>query len=433
MNFKHSFKIEFIYFIKKLSILLLLSSFVLPEEKNLNFKLNLSSNMDSWWISKNNFGKNLKENSFDLYHFKTLGKTLFKINITNSYSTSDMPKFGETYLKYNFRKNAYFIAGRFYREYSNYMNDELSSGHMLISNNARPMPKIGLNGKFEIKRNEDVYFSWGISHAKFKKNKYYSDAPYLHEKFIYIHYNFHKKHFLSFGFAHEAIWAGTTTEIGSSNNPGNQPDTVKDFFKVFISADGPLIEGEKHANALGAHSGIWDFNYLKKENGKELSLYYQHYFEDTSSLRFANKTDGLWGIEASNYVKNTKILLEYLNTSNCCIDPPYQSDNYYWNYQYLDGWKYENMIIGNPFVNDEGARDELKLIHLGLTHSFKNNNIKLKMSKRINKTKWYHTDYSNKIRYKIAYDFLIENINIELFYGDDKKNNSGGFILSYKF
>ena len=34
------------------------------------------------------------------------------------------------------------------------MNDELSSGHILISNNARPMPKLGLNGKFEIKRNQ---------------------------------------------------------------------------------------------------------------------------------------------------------------------------------------------------------------------------------------------------------------------------------------
>ena len=46
------------------------------------------------------------------------------------------------------------------------MNDELSSGHMLISNNARPMPKLGLNGKFEIKRNKDVFFTWGISHVK---------------------------------------------------------------------------------------------------------------------------------------------------------------------------------------------------------------------------------------------------------------------------
>jgi hypothetical protein len=51
---------------------------------------------------------------------------------------------------------------------------------------------------------------------------------------------------------------------------------------------------------------------------------------------------------------------------------------------------------------------------------------------KINKTRW-QSDYSNKIRYKIAYSFFIQSINVELFYGDDKKNNSGGFNLSYKF
>lgn len=431
MNIRKFFKAKLIRQVKKLSIFVFLLSFPLPNEKNFSFKFNQHTDIDSWWISKNNFGKNFKESSYDFYHTRTLGQTFLKINITNGYSYDDIPKFGETYLKYDFNDNIYLIAGRFYRVFSNYMNDELSSGHMLISNNARPMPKLGLNGKFEIKRNKDVFFTWGISHAKFKKNQYYSDAPFLHEKFVYIHYNFKKKHSLNVGLAHEAIWAGTTTEIGSINNPGNQPDTIKDFLKVFISADGPLIEGEKHANALGAHSGIWDFNYFKKENGKELSIYYQHYFEDTSSLRFANKTDGLWGIEATNYLKNTKILLEYLNTSNCCINPPYQNDNYYWNYQYLDGWKYENMIIGNPFVNDLGPRDELKLFHLGLSYTLENKKIKLKMSK-INKTRW-QSDYSNKIRYKILYSFLIQNINVELFYGDDKKINSGGFSLYYKF
>ena len=74
------------------------------------------------------------------------------------------------------------------------MNDELSSGHMLISNNARPMPKLGLNGKFEIKRNKDVFLH-GEYLMQNLKNQYYSDAPFLHEKFVYIHYNFKKTFF----------------------------------------------------------------------------------------------------------------------------------------------------------------------------------------------------------------------------------------------
>ena len=192
MNIRKFFKAKLIRQVKKLSIFVFLLSFALPSEKNFSFKFNQHTDIDSWWISKNNFGKNFKESSYDFYYTRTLGQTFLKINITNGYSYNDIPKFGETYLKYDFNDNIYLIAGRFYRVFSNYMNDELSSGHMLISNNARPMPKLGLNGKFEIKRNKDVFFTWGISHAKFKKNQYYSDAPFLHEKFVYIHYNFKK-------------------------------------------------------------------------------------------------------------------------------------------------------------------------------------------------------------------------------------------------
>ena len=36
-----------------------------------------------------------------------------------------------------------------------------------------------------------------------------------------------------------------------------------------------------------------------------LTFYYQHIFEDTSGIRFANKYDGLWGLEIIN--SETKI------------------------------------------------------------------------------------------------------------------------------
>ena len=37
---------------------------------------------------------------------------------------------------------------------------------------------------------------------------------------------------------------------------------------MFISADGPLLEGQEHANALGNHLGIWDFNLQWSSNEK---------------------------------------------------------------------------------------------------------------------------------------------------------------------
>ena len=45
--------------------------------------------------------------------------------------------------------------------------------------------------------------------------------------------------------------------------PFPHPNTFKDFLTVFISGDGPLKEGEPHANALGNHLGVWDFYYQK--------------------------------------------------------------------------------------------------------------------------------------------------------------------------
>ena len=58
----------------------------------------------------------------------------------------------ESYLKFNIRDNSYFRAGRYYRDYSRYLNDELSSGSILISNNAQAMPKIGVVSKKKLKR-----------------------------------------------------------------------------------------------------------------------------------------------------------------------------------------------------------------------------------------------------------------------------------------
>ena len=407
--------------LKKIILLTFLLSLNLANENINKLDLSFSSNVNSWWIAKNNFGKNIKKNSIDFYYSKKSRKSNFKLNISNAFSKKDYLKLGESYVTYRVSENTNLKFGRYYRDFSAYMNDLLSSGHMLISNNARPMPKIGLKGEIFLKKRQDITFTWGIAHGEFKKNKYYSDAPFLHEKFLYIHLDINKNSRLNIGIAHEAIWAGTTTTLGSKNNPGNQPDSIKDFLKVFISADGPLIEGENHANALGAHSGIWDFSYIRSNGNKKITFYYQHYFEDTSSLRFANKIDGLWGVEISNPSKGSNFLLEYLDTSNCCIDPPYQSDNYYWNYQYTDGWKYENMILGNPFVNDEKFRDKIKLAHIGLDYQ----NFKLKVSKKINK--------EDAIKYKIAYKFPLMQANIECFYGSDEKNFDSGLIVSYNF
>ena len=57
--------------------------------------------------------------------------------------------------------------GRYYRDFSQYLNSDLTSGSMLISQNAMPMPKIGINFSYNFKRNKKYSFYGGLAHASF--------------------------------------------------------------------------------------------------------------------------------------------------------------------------------------------------------------------------------------------------------------------------
>ena len=200
------------------------------------------------------------------------------------------------------------------------------------------------------------------------------------------------------------------------------------FLKLTIAADGPYIGGP-HANALGNHLGIWDIYYLKKSGDKKLKFYYQHFFEDTSSLRFANSIDGLWGFELIDYIKNTDILFEYLDTTNANNNPPYQDDYYYSNHQYLGGWTYKNFIIGNPFVNDTGLLkdfNKIRLLSVGINSTHSSYQYKLKASKVINN--------SSELFYKFSIQKdLSDSQGLGLFVANSKNGVGLGLFFEYMF
>lgn len=393
-------------------------------------------NESYWWLERNNHGKSISKTEFNYMIEFTQLKTSFRINISNAfkninYISGENNDFtdkeygktiylGESFLKHNFSQNLFLRAGKYYRDFSLYLNDNLSSGSMLISKNAQPMPKIGLVGNHKLK-NDDIYFSYGIAHGFFRKNAFYTQkAPYLHEKFIYLHLD-KGSHKFNFGLVHDAMWGGATPKYGSL------PSSFKDFLKVMISADGPPGLCPEcpnyHQNSLGNHLGIWDFYYEKTNiNNQKLKFYYQHFFEDTSGLRFANKTDGLWGIELINYIKDTTLLFEYMDTSNAYDNPPYQRDRYYWNYQYRLGWSYQGNIIGNPYVNTNRVdntnlvdlKELTQMFHFGATGKLNSNfNYTLLASRRIN--------INDNINYKISltrkintsFNFSVELVNVK--------------------
>tara|TARA_X000001036_G_scaffold401858_1_gene407246 strand:+ start:425 stop:1672 length:1248 start_codon:yes stop_codon:yes gene_type:complete len=380
-------------------------------EYSIFFTPNISN---QWWTQYNNYGQVPSEIYFN-YNNSYMHKN---INFSLSFiSSKDKIYFGESFVQSKVFNNTYIKAGRYYKDFSSYLNDSLSTGSILISNNAEPIPKVGIISSYKFKETQNFDFNFGISHAVLAKSKFYKTAPMIHEKFIYLNYSKDQNEF-SMGFVHEAMWGGSTEEYGDF------PDSFKDFFKILISADGPLLPGEAHANALGNHLGIWDFYYKRTISEKELKLYYQHFFEDTSGLRFDNGSDGLWGMELSNVIKNTDILIEYLNTMNQDSNPPYVNENYYNHYQYKEGWSYKGYSIGNPFI-DYKQNNPSKVLHVGVSNNKpKNFSYKLLLSRKI--------DSSDFIKYQASIGKIINQYRLGFVVtGEKNKGNNISMQFSY--
>tara|TARA_Y100001970_G_C14227183_1_gene856413 strand:- start:1876 stop:3069 length:1194 start_codon:yes stop_codon:yes gene_type:complete len=389
-------------------VFIFLMSFTFGQDLNqISLQIN-DSNQASWWSKKNNNGLNPNYSYISFSFNKQFDE--FGLFVS-SYINKKSMILGESYINLHFSKSYNFKLGRYYRDFSSYLNDELSSGSMLISKNALPIPKIGFFGNFQVKKNIKYKFRYGISHSVLDKNDVYNESPFIHEKFLYLIKNDNNYEF-GLGFVHEAVWAGGTF------SDGKFPDSLDDYLKVLISADGDFIEGQPHANALGNHLGIWDIYYIKKNTKNSLKFYYQHFFEDTSGLRFQNRFDGLWGFEYQDLSSKFNFLLEYINTSNQNREPPYVNENYYNHSEYTLGWTYKGYVIGNPFVDNNPS----KVMHAG----FENNNmsnfkLKILLSKRI--------DTNDTLNFSLNFGKVLESLTTSFFVNGGKSKNIGLKII----
>ena len=122
----------------------------------------------------------------------------------------------------------------------------------------------------------------------------------------------------------------------------------------------------------------------------------------------------MWGLELYNYIDNTKILFEYLNTTNQDRDPPYVQDAYYHHYQYPEGWSYKGYTIGNPFINsgDYSNINPSKVFHFGIqNYKIGEYKYRLLLSRKIN--------ISDSVKYKILVGKKINSLEFDFFiYGD---------------
>src|SRR6056300_248292 len=117
-------------------VFLFLMCFTFGQDLNqISLQIN-DSNQASWWSKKNINGLNPNYSyiSFSVNkQFDEFGLFL------SSYINEKSMILGESYINLNFSESYNFKLGRYYRDFSSYLNDELSSGSMLISKNALPI------------------------------------------------------------------------------------------------------------------------------------------------------------------------------------------------------------------------------------------------------------------------------------------------------
>jgi hypothetical protein len=250
-------------------------------------------------------------------------------------------------------------------------NNELSSGGLTLSSNARPIPQveISLPRFLTIPSTRDqlhvmggVSYGWFIDN-KFKKENaadgYYADKVLYHRKYGFLKYTPTSAWDFIFGLEMDTQWGGHFYQKGNLKYKGSAK--LKDFFKVLVPMSGGSESNiTDKANIVGNVYGSVHLAAAYKREDFAIKAYHEHFFEDQSGLFFKNMPDGLYGIEIK-LNKNSwlsDILFEYLHSKDQSgpflwdknEEIPTQvsgGDNYYNHVDYISLSNY-GYTVGNP-------------------------------------------------------------------------------------
>jgi hypothetical protein len=351
-----------------------------------------ASTQTPFWLLSNQYGL-LTPNKFNGWikagvHTSLSEKKIdydYGVDLVNRYSNKNEFYIHQAYL----RLKLYFVniqAGSIEETFGN-QDSSLSSGGLLWSGNARPMPKLSVLVPNYTKIPFTfglLEFKAGISHGWFGDEPFVNNV-WLHHKFAYIQLGGKLPVHVHFGFHHFAQWAGKTED-------GVQlPNKWDDFIKVFFAKGGGDGSPESDSlNALGNHIGSRNFGVDVELNKVKMGLYWQTIFEDGSGKAYRNIKDGLWGFYLHTKDKSKFIngfVYEFINTTDQSgpahevwtldgVEYNYPipggeyhelggNDNYFNNGIYHFGWTYKNMTIGTPFITSpiipiEGTSENIR-------------------------------------------------------------------------
>jgi hypothetical protein len=262
--------------------------------------------------------------------------------------------------------------------YTSLWDSELSSGDLVTSSNARPIPGICLSvPQFTVVPFTNSWlqfkgdFGVGRSFDEGYLNNFYKGAPYYIVNSLWHNKSLHLRVFdvangfpllAVVGLRHHVQWGG----VSNSPEVGVQPHSLRDFVRVMLGQGGAEDASiSDQINVLGNHYGSYDFKLGWVSSAWSLYLYRQHYYEDESGLEFLNNPDGLYGVQVNlprcSYLG--KIVIEYVHTLNQSgpvhfLDYDHTvyggygngADDYYNNWDYGEGVSYFNRGTGTPLV-----------------------------------------------------------------------------------
>lgn len=233
----------------------------------------------------------------------------------------------------------------------------LTSGGLLYSYNARPMPGVkigidqwtafpGLFGYVEVRggiahmwQTDNVYVTQGMVHHKWVGGRIGGRLP------VNVSYEFH----------HVAQWGGYSPVYGDLGN------SWQAFMNAVLVRSGGTMANDQ-INAQGNHIGSQILTVDAKGDGWKMSAYWQNIFED-GPIRFIgagmNVADGIWGLHISQdkwpYISG--LTYEFINTTD--QSGSYHdkdgyiyggADSYFRNGIYRNGWNYGYRTIGTSFI-----------------------------------------------------------------------------------
>ena len=263
------------------------------------------------------------------------------------------------------------------KEYESAMLDnELTSGDLIQSGNARPIPEVRIgfvdfqnipftNGWLQIQGEisygmmtdddwlADRYGYWG--------NRLALGTWYTYKR-CYFRTNPSQPFSVTLGPQAAGQYRGTTYRYrnGELYRTDERQSKFRDFFDMFIPKTG------EEGYVKGNHLGSWDLMARYRfKNNDELKAYFQWPWEDGSGIGKLNVFDGLWGIEYRRSQPGVVngVVIEYMDYTNHSGPMHWDSednvgtsivgtdatgaDNYYNNMNY-NGYTHYGMSIGSP-------------------------------------------------------------------------------------